>query len=164
MKIQIKGEYEINILIQNMFNSYEITTRNTNIVTNEGLNLILQILGNKTTKRLGEVHVGTNPTEPSILDTISSFSYPQAIPGSIDVESNTLIYNIKTDGSYIDGTREIGIWSDDNRVLITRDVHDTYDVPTSAIITVKYSLILSNKTETVEEAVEESEEEINDND
>ena len=57
------------------------------------------------------------------------------------------MYTITTEGRNITGTSEIGIWSNDESVLITRDVHDTYDVPDSATITLKYSLILSNKVE-----------------
>lgn len=155
--MEVKGEYEITITIQNMFNSYSLTTKNSNIVTDEGLNFILQILAKKTTSSFGEVHVGTNSNEASRLDTVSTFSHPlKSIPRDrIDVEKNKLTYVINADGSDIDGTCEIGILSDDEKVLITRDVHNPYDVPNSAKITIRYSLTLTNKTDNIEEVEEE---------
>lgn len=161
--MQIKGEYEVTFLIQNMFHSYVLTTRDSNIVTDEGLNFILQVLGDKTTKKFGAVHVGKNDDEPTPLDTTSTFNSQVALNSyEIDVEGNTLTYSISTDGSYIDNTCEIGIWSDGtNPVLVTRDVHDRYDVPSSAIITIKYSLTLTNKAE---EETQQTEEEENSND
>lgn len=161
MTLQIKGEYEVTFLIQNMFNSYALTTRNSNIVTNDGLNLILQILGGKTTRGFGAVHVGKNSTNPSEYDNYSTFTDPTPLtPYEIDVDGNALTYVIRADGGDIDETCEIGILSDDefyrNRTVITRDVHDTYDIPTNAIVTIKYSLTLSNKAETIEEEEENS--------
>lgn len=158
--MEIKGEYEVNILVQNMFHSYVFIEKNHNIVTNEGLNLMLEILGGKTTKKLGHVYVGKNNAEPSSLDNYNTLNNPLSLNNdNIDVEGNTLTYTIECNGGDIDGTCEIGICSDgNNKTLITRDVHDTYDVPSSAIITIKYSLILTNKeseVEVVEEPVEE---------
>ena len=155
--MQIKGEYEVDILIQNMFHSYNIITKNNNIVTNEGLNFILQILAQKTDKQLGEVYVGTNTTEASSLDNKESFSSSAIKIPSTDrtVENNKLTYILKTSGDKINGTSEIGIWSSDDNIVITRDVHDRYDVPDSAIITIKYSLTLTNK-ETIEAEEEEN--------
>ena len=146
-EVQIKGDYEITFLIQNMFNSYTLTTRNSNIVTDEGLNIILQMLCGKTTRKFGTVYIGDNSTDASPLDTVSTFSHPTQLNASdIDVVENVLTYTINVDGSAINDTCEIGIWSDgDNPVLITRDVHDSYVVPSSAIITIKYKLTLSNR-------------------
>lgn len=154
--MEIKGEYEMDILIQNMFNSYNIVTRNSNVVTNEGLNFILRILARKTNAEMGNICVGTNTTEPSIIDNTESFT-PTAMlqPKDIDVENNKLTYIINTDGANINGTYEIGIFSSDENIAITRDVHDRYDVPNSAIITIKYSLTLTNK-ETIEVEEEEN--------
>ncbi len=146
--MEIKGEYEIEMLIQNMFNSYSLTMKNNNIVTNSGLNFILQVLGGKTDETLGEVHVGKNNVEASYLDTTSSFTSPVEVPKTdIEVDDNKLTYIIHTRGNVLDGTTEIGIWSSGEDVLITRDVHDTYDMPSSAEIKIKYSLTLTNKIE-----------------
>ena len=159
--MKIKGEYEVNILLQNMFGSYLFTEKNHNIVTDEGLSLILEMISGKTTERLGHVHVGKNSAEASPLDTYNNSLTPLT-NDDIIVEGNTLSYVIECDGSDIDTTCEIGICSDgNNKTLITRDVHDTYDVPRSAIITIKYSLTLTNKEEEeeiIEEPVEEEEE------
>ncbi len=146
--MEIKGEYEIEMIIQNMFNSYSLTMRNGNIVTNEGLNFILEVLGGKTEETLGEVHVGKNTVEASNLDTTSSFTSPVEVPKTdIEVDNNKLTYIIHTHGDVLNETNEIGIWSSDENVLITRDVHDTYDMPSSAEIKIKYSLTLTNKIE-----------------
>lgn len=146
--IEIRGEYEITVLIQNMFHSYCFVEKNHNIVTDGGLNFIMQILARKTTKSLGNIWVGTNTTEPTPLDDVSTFQNATSLQhSSIQTYDNVLVYTITTEGRNITGTSEIGIWSNDESVLITRDVHDTYDVPDSATITLKYSLILSNKVE-----------------
>lgn len=146
--MEIKGEYEIEMVIQNMFNSYSLTMRNGNIVTNEGLNFILEVLGGKTEETLGEVHVGKNTAEASNLDTTSSFTSPVEVPKTdIEIDNNKLTYIIHTRGDVLHETTEIGIWSSGENVLITRDVHDTYDMPSSAEIKIKYSLTLTNKIE-----------------
>lgn len=159
--MEIKGEYEVNILIQNMFNSYVFAEKNHNIVTNEGLNLILEMISGKTTEKLGHVYVGKNNAEPSQLDTYSTLKSPLPLTNDdIEIDGNMLTYTIECVGSDIDNTCEIGICSDGNdKTLITRDVHDNYDVPSSAIITIKYSLILTNKKdeEVIEEPIEEEE-------
>ena len=150
--MQIKGSYEVSILIQNMFNSYMFIERNHNIVTESGLNFILQLIANKSTTSLGKIHVGTNDGYPSPYDDVSTFENAQALShSSITVEDNVLTYNVSTEGRNISGTNEIGIWSNDETILVTRDVHDTYDVPDNATITIKYSLELSNKSEEEEE-------------
>ena len=155
MELLIKGEYETSILIQNMFNSYILRTKNTNIVTNAGLNMILRMLIGDTDESLGSVHVGKNSTEASSLDTTGTFTQPVSLDDyTIEVDGNKIIYKINTNGENIDNTCEIGIWSNGtNPTLITRDVHDNYDIPNSAIVTIKYSLKLSNKEtmETLEE-------------
>lgn len=161
--MEIKGEYEVSILIQNMFHSYVFIEKNHNIVTNEGLSLMLEILGGKTTKKLGKVHIGMNDAVPSSLDNYETFNTPTPLDNyKIEVDNNILTYIIECDGADIDNTCEIGICSDgNNKTLITRDVHDPYDVPSSAIITIKYSLVLNNKgeeVESIEEPVEEEEE------
>ena len=162
--MEIKGEYEVSILIQNMFHSYVFIEKNHNIVTNEGLNLMLEILGGKTSKRLSNVHVGKNDAEPSSLDNYDTLISPVALPfndDTISVDGNVLTYTIECNGADIYNTCEIGICSDgNNKTLITRDVHDSYDVPSSAIITIRYSLVLNNKgeeVENIEEPVEEEE-------
>ena len=156
--MEIKGEYEVNILIQNMFNSYVFAEKNHNIVTNEGLNLILEMISGKTTEKLGHVYVGKNNAEPSQLDTVTTFTQPISLDNyDININGNKLIYKINTSGEKIDNTCEIGIWS--NGVppkLITRDVHENYDIPGSAIVTIQYSLELSNKEKSTEEITEEN--------
>lgn len=153
--MEIKGKYEVNILVQNMFHSYRFTEKNHNIVTNDGLNLILEMISGKTTERLGHVYVGRNNAEPSSFDNYSTLNSPLPLTNDdIEVNGNILTYTIECKGSDIDNTCEIGICSDgENKTLITRDVHDNYNVPSSAIITIKYSLILTNK-EDEEELVE----------
>ena len=143
--MNIKGEYEFTISIQNMFHNYKFITKNHNIVTDEGLILILKCALNQSEEFLGNVYVGKNDVEAKKSDTINTFKYPIALPHtSIDVTTNSIIYNILTDGENIDETTEIGIWGTDGS-LVTRDVHDRYDIPHSAQISLKYMLTLTNK-------------------
>ena len=158
MELQIKGEYETTILIQNMFNTYVFKTENRNIVTDEGLNLILKMVIGESDEKFGSVHVGKNSTEPSSLDTVTTFTQPISLDNyDIDINGNNLIYKINTSGEKIDNTCEIGIWSNGSSPkLITRDVHENYDIPSSAIVTIQYSLELSNKEKSTEEITEEN--------
>ena len=159
--MKIKGEYEIDILIQNMFNSYNFKTRGHNIVTDGGLDFILQCCVNQQNQHFGDVFVGTNGDEPTLEDTINTITTDQnkkLSNGEIVVANNQLTYTYSTTGTVLNGTREIGILSENKDVLITRDVHDRYDIPTDAQINLTYTLTISNS----ENKILENEEILND--
>ena len=146
--LNIHGKYIINITIPTMFNIYNFTTTNHNLVTNEGLELILKCVTNTNDgEYFGYVHVGTNNRTPQKTDTIETFDEPNALENStLDFNINQVIYNVTTDGSNLDGTSEIGVWSNKN-TLISRDVHDEYSIPHGSQINIKYIFTLTNTKE-----------------
>ena len=150
--INIVGEYELDINIQNMFNTYNLIIKNHNLVTEKGLEFILKCITNQTTERLGNIIVGYNQQDPSLSDTYDTFTNPQDLQNDPPVvEENVLIYKATIDGSVLHNTTEIGILGTKN-TLITRDVHDRYDIPYNALITLQYTLTLSNiENEEIEE-------------
>lgn len=157
--MNIKGKYEFDILIQNMFNSYHFTIKNHNIVTKKGLDFILQCCINQQNKHFGNVCVGTNSTKPTIDDTVSNFTITKEFnDANVTVDDNDLIYTIQLKGSDIHNTTEIGIFSENKDILITRDVHDRYDIPTDAQITLKYTLSITNEEKEILGEEEEGEE------
>lgn len=151
--MHIKGEYWVNIQIQNMFHTYNIRINHHNLVTNQGVELIMKCATNTNNENewFGSVHTGKNNTPPTREDTVETFN-TTGLPnenGELTtpkptIEKNTLTYNISTDGSFIDGTSEIGVWSKDKKTLISRDVHETWSVPTGSIINIKYMFTINN--------------------
>lgn len=153
--MNIKGEYELNITIPTMFNSYNLMIKNHNIVTKKGLDFILQCCVNQQNQHFGNVCVGSRTAEATIDDTVNDFRIVNEFTEhKIVVENNELIYNIELQGHDIDNTTEIGIFSEDKTILITRDVHDRYDIPTDAQITLKYTLSITNEEKEKEEEEE----------
>lgn len=142
--IHIKGEYSITLTFTTMFNTYKTTTHNHNIVTDKGVEYIMGCL--TTNNTLGDVYTGTSTVQVDLSNTIDDFSILARLNENTKktVESNTLTYEIETDGKNLDSTTEIGILSEDETVLITRDVHDTYNIPHGSVINIKYKITLTN--------------------
>lgn len=146
----MQGEYEFNITFQNMFNTYNMKIKNHNIITYKGLNLMLKCLVNKSNNEfLGDIRLGYNDALPTERDDIDTFITPIRLPRDyVEVEDNKITFYATTTGDVLDGTREIGVWSDSyNPIAVSRDVHDPYNIPTSATITVQYSFTLTNSKE-----------------
>ena len=159
--IGIKGEYEFHIVIQNMFNTYELIEKNHNLVTNKGLELIFKCALGESDEHFGSIIVGKNIEDPKPTDDYSTFNTPiHLTTPSPTLDDNMIIYKLEINGSDINETCEIGIIgdADENPTLITRDVHDRYNIPPTAIITLKYMLILKN----IDNEELEEEETIND--
>ena len=148
--IGIKGEYNIQLTIYNMFNSYSMSMDEHNIVTDGGVELLLNCaIQENNGEWFGGIHVGYGYVEPYATDTIDSFevddNQQHSLPIShITVEDNTLTYDVVCDGQLLDGTNEIGIWSNTGETLVTRSVHDTYSMPTGSEIRLKYKITIIN--------------------
>ena len=156
--MKIKGEYEFHIHIQNMFNTYTLVTKNHNFVTEQGLNLMLKCIGGiNNDEQINRIVVGKGTGSISLSDTFSTFYSPTILyPDSVVLENGSLIFNITTNGEVIDETTEIGLLNNNvvSPTLITRDIHDKYMIPSTAMINLKYILTLEN---VIEELIEEEE-------
>ena len=145
--MNIKGEYFFDITLQNMFHTYRIKVGNHNLITYKGLELMLKCMVNKSNNEfLGNVVIGTNNALPNQKDSTDTCSNPVKLETDyVDIENNKLTFYATTTGDVLDGTKEIGVWSSSlNPIAISRDVHDPYNIPTSATITVQYSFTLAN--------------------
>ena len=142
--IQIKGEYSITLTIMNMFNTYKTTICSHNLVTDKGLDYIMECL--TSNKTIGDVCTGTSTMQLDLTNTIDDFTIHSRLTENTEktIDKNTLTYDIETDGKNLDGTNEIGIITEDGKVLVTRDVHDTYTIPHGSVINIKYKITLTN--------------------
>lgn len=160
----IKGEYFFEITMYTMFGTYAITTSNHNLITNDGINFFL----NKCTSvptiahdeasdeykivdgfgYIGYIGVGTSIEQPKLTDTSLKNLTIMFTDVSIDVVDNELVMVVETDGSSLSGTSEIGVYSTNN-ILISRDVHTTYTLPSTSSVklTYKFTLNQTNKSE-----------------
>lgn len=151
----IKGEYCFNINIYTMFNTFTLRLKEHNLITKNGISFFL----NKTiglgddTGVIGYVGVGTNPEEPKIEDTSLTneivFKDTEA-----KVENNQIILTLTTIGENIDGTTEIGVYTTNN-ILISRDVHSEYVVPSTASVKLEYKFTLNQEDKAQEEEEED---------
>ena len=154
MILGIKGEYTVKLIMQNMFNTYELTMKEHNIVTDAGVELIFKCATNTNGEEyFGDIYVGENDTDPHTTDTIDIFINPVPISQQTTpiIEDNTITYDIVCDGGLLDGTCEIGVWSNTTETLISRSKHDTYSIPSSTLINLKYTFTIKNIEETTEE-------------
>lgn len=150
--MKIKGEYIFTIPFQNMFNDKSMNIKGHNLVTDEGVNMIMGCLNGSSNNVFGDVHVGTGQTTPSLTDTLKDFNDFKALNNELDastetkrtVEGGVLTYNIITDGGNLNNTTEIGVWSSEGDVLISHDLHDPFNVPSGSLITLEYKFTLTN--------------------
>ena len=145
--IEIKGEYSVQLTIQNMFNTYTMVINEHNVVTDEGVELIFKCATQKNEEEyFGNIWVGYNNSNASSTDTINTFNNPKELPqAKTYTENNVLIYDLVCDGSLLDDTIEMGIWSNTEKTLITRSVHqEPYSMPNGSEIRIKYKLTMKN--------------------
>lgn len=165
-KFGIKGEYYIQINIPTMFHNYNMTIKGHNMVVNKGIEFFFkkaitplptqdETNYHTTTGVIGQIAVGTGEEETTMetedLTNLSKkFKYE---PTNIVIEDNTLTISTEANGSDLDGTTEIGVYTTQG-VLISRDTHYAYELPTTSIIEIYYIYTMKN-TEIIEEEEEE---------
>ena len=152
--MRIKGEYIITITLQNMFHTYQtVMCEGHNLVTDDGMELMMKCInGTNDGVVFGDVHVGTGINTPQLSDTSAEFTQFKTLSNDLDlttkvertVEKNTLVYDITTDGSNLDTTTELGVFSSDNETLVSRDTHEVFNVPSGSLINLKYKFTLTN--------------------
>lgn len=149
--MKIKGEYTYTILIQNMFHTYIFRTNHHNLVTDDGLELALKCMtGTNNGVTFGDVHVGTGTLEPQLTDTLEQFTDKEALNEAneceveIVPEKNKITYNITGDGEKINSTTEIGVWSTDEKTLVSHDRHDQWNVPSGSLVSLQYTFTMTN--------------------
>lgn len=161
----IKGEYYFNINIYTMFDVYNIQTKNHNLITKNGINFFLnKCVYNPTVAEvedsetgyelmdefglIGKISVGTNSKIPTIDDTYLSESV-EFNDTVVEIKDNQIILSADTDGNSIDGTTEIGVYTTKN-ILVSRDVHTEYVVPSTATVKLTYIFTLNQSDVSLE--------------
>lgn len=156
--MNIQGEYRLNINVPTMFGCFGMSICNHNIVTLNGTDFILHKIINETDDYIESLAIGKNSSEANVNNTIHDIiDLTKHMFEDSEVSSEKVTFYVTITGEYLTDTSEIGLLTRDN-VLVTRDVHDVYDIPSTATIMVEYTLILNN----VEREMLEEEEILND--
>lgn len=166
----IKGEYFFDITIYTMFCSYNIRTANHNLITNEGISFFLnkwisipfvqyndiseEYKASDDYGHIGYIGVGTSEEPPKATDDkLKNLTYTFTDINT-SVEGNSLIMTTESDGSHLDGTCEIGVYST-NMLLVSRDVHTRYTLPTTSSVRLTYKFTLNQIDQSEEDYIEE---------
>lgn len=157
----IKGEYFFDIQICTMFDVYNIRTKNTNLITHQGIDFFLNKWvnseSNDVSEYIGYIATGKGNKNPEKSDTSLNQDEHIFTNTKVEVESNKIILTVDSDGNVLNRSKEIGVYTTKNR-LVSRDVHETYYLPTTSTVKITYNIIL-NQTD-----VSEIEEEVDYND
>lgn len=166
----IKGEYTFDITIFTMFDVYNIKVHHHNMILSQGLTYFLnRWISNFTpnTKKsdlIGKICIGNCPENDDIDITQTTLTSPikdslgniyYIIPETIEVKGNQLILSAKTNGETLNNTTEIGVATNESEILVSRDVHPIYQIPTTAIVQLDYIFTLEGVDNTQSEEMEE---------
>ena len=158
----IKGEYFFDINIYSMFGVYNICTKNTNIITSGGMNFFLNRWVTPPTIEdgelsdtlgyLGHIATGNSIVQPSMSDYMLIEQNNIFFDTEAEVKDNQIILTVETSGDKVGGTTEIGVYTT-STVLVSRDVHERYVLPSSSTVKITYIYTLSqiDKSEIEEE-------------
>ena len=155
MIVNINGEYVFDIYIPTMFHNYHITVKNHNMVVDDGIYFFLMkaITPLPTDEEnfhnkygiIGYIGVGTGTSETD--RNMTSLESPSNIikykSSNVTLGDNQIIISCETSGGVLDNTTEIGVYTTTDK-LISRDVHDPYYIPSTAIIGLTYTYTLTN--------------------
>lgn len=122
-RIKLKGEYRIIVTYTTMFHQYQATIQQSNLITDKGLEFLIQKWGQDNTQtnvgeilkhKISKIIVGYNPTDPTPDDNISTITrnndQNNPFPVNLKHEGNQLIMvNNNVNGKTINQTTEIGV-------------------------------------------------------
>lgn len=158
MELRLKGEYQYNITIQNMFHTYKTSYRNSNLITDEGLKFLVS-KWNSEGGDITQIILGTNTKEPSPTDTIDTFHNHYIFNVDCHTEDNCFMMNTTNlSGKHLNNTREIGVIAtnltqfndeyedeeDASVVLVSRSTHPLISIPSTALINIEYKYTLTS--------------------
>lgn len=142
--MKIQGRYNIHINIPTMFHMYELELNEHNIVTDKGVKFILEKILDKNDEYIEKIIIGYGTSEPSPSDSFDIIQEPYMQEfDNINITQNELHLELLVGGDILNETSEIGLITN-KQMLVTRDVHDTYDIPTNASVKIEYVLSLTN--------------------
>ena len=137
MNIKIKGHYKF-------IKDNKIILSKNNLITNQGEKYFLERWINNTSDILNIVSVGTGTEPPSKNDTSLNYVKAKHNPNkTVDCENHQIILSTTFSSSEINQTTEIGVSTNGtNSRLISRDVHEEINIPSSSTITLIYTFTI----------------------
>lgn len=142
--MKIKGRYNIDINISTMFNNYKLILNEHNLVTNKGVEFIFNKILNNTDDYIEKIAIGYEKTKPTLTDTFDILKQPYMQKfDNVNITENEIHFELSMSGDKLNETSEIGLITNE-KLLVTRDVHDTYDIPVTASVKIEYILSLTN--------------------
>lgn len=137
MNIKIKGHYKF-------IKDNKIILSKNNLITNQGEKYFLERWINNTSDILNIVSVGTGTEPPSKNDTSLNYVKAKHNPNkTVDSENHQIILSTTFSSSEINQTTEIGVSTNGtNSRLISRDVHEEINIPSSSTITLIYTFTI----------------------
>ena len=148
----IKGDYLFDVNIYTMFSTYNVRIFNTNMITRNGISFFLNkcisppiVTDGEVVDEdgyIGYIGVGLSTVSPSqddskLIDETNIF-----YNNDVNIDNNKIILSVETTGDIISGTNEIGVYTTKN-LLISRDVHDTYHLPSTSSVKITYTYTLN---------------------
>lgn len=137
----IKGIYSFEITIPTMFHNYKITITNHNLITELGENYFIERWINNNYGLINKIVVGTGTTSVTKKD-IKLGNQTQEFDITTYNINSSLRLHTEQEGSLINGISEIGVMTDDNR-LISHDVFQQITIPTNCQVKLTYEFILT---------------------
>lgn len=144
----IKGNIIIDLHIPTMFNDYHMQIKDHNRITEDGKRYIFERLlyseYDSSKGIIGKIGVGDwNETD----DTVTKEKIFPYNPETIELtDDNRVVFTQEMSGADLDGTTQIRIYTSTKNVLISKNEHDVYSIPHTAIVTLTYSYELVNVT------------------
>lgn len=120
-----------------MFTTIKIETGTYyNLIVNSGVNVFLSnMIGNSS--KISKICFGKGTTKPTVNDINLENIMNETSNIKYEISKRSLILTATVNGGFINGSTEIGVKSNNN-TLISRNVHDEINVPTTATVRVKY--------------------------
>lgn len=120
-----------------MFTTIKIETGTYyNLIVNDGVSVLLSNMVENSSK-IGKICFGKGTTKPTVNDINLENIMNETSNINYKINKRSLILTATLTGDYINGSTEIGVKSSNN-TLISRNVHDEINVPTTATVQVKY--------------------------
>ena len=148
--INIKGNYQFNIIIPTMFKTYNLNIENHNLITNKGFEWFINRWLKNDFRSIGQIGFGYSEDEYASENTLN-LTDEELVPYNntkIKINDNSISLSATINGELIDGTTEIGIYTYNEKgldnILLSQDIHDTYSVPTTATVTITYTFTVTN--------------------
>ena len=148
--MNIQGIYEFKIKIPTMFNTYELNIKDHNLITTKGFEWFINRWLSNDFRSIGEIAFGKSTNEYPTIDTLH-LTDEVIIPykdTDVKVKGTSISLSANISGETINDTTEIGVYTYNEKgldnILLSQDIHDKYNVPTTSTVTINYTFTVTN--------------------